>query len=119
MSKTGQRGDYNVSRNQRERCDCGKLLTEDQAFYCSKACSDRYNRSQAFTRIGKVAEPQTPEEVKAFYRKIKRKMSNLQVEEKELVKSLTPPDDSPEAERKFREAICPNPSYWNKGGNSS
>jgi hypothetical protein len=103
-----------MSKSCRRRpiCDCGTPLKFYQAWFCSTACSRMFNKE---INQQKTPEPKTPQEVRQFNKLIETRKKELETEEeRNLVKSLTPEDDSPEAERRLREAICPNPINYTK-----
>ena len=72
--------------------------------YCSYACSVKAN-------VESLQEPETAEEAATFEKTIKSRRSIMMGAEERLVHSLTPIDNSPESEKKLRQAVCPNPSY--------
>lgn len=101
-----------LNRKQRTHCDCGNQLRPDQAWFCSHVCRDKFNNSEhKNAQKGYLAEPRTTKEIEKFYDDLEKGKQRILSQNQKLVDSLTPVDDSPETERKFREAICPNPIY--------
>jgi len=79
--------------------------------YCSRFC-----KSQDTTiglNTADLQNPTTTQQEKDFDKALAKGKAEITTEEQALVKSLTPIDDSPYAERKLREAVCPNPQYGN------
>lgn len=107
-----------LSRCMREACECGTKLKHYQAWYCSCACRDRYAAKNGAepNNIEKVPEPRTAAEILEFNRLIKQRQSELQTTEKQLIKQQSPEDDSPEAEIRLRQLLCPNPVFYNQNG---
>lgn len=111
-----------LNRRLRTHCDCGNELREDQSFYCSLHCRNVYSpmNNENFSTVGKVQEPETEEEIVAFYKQIEESKKHLESqEERDMIQSLTPADDNPETERQLRMAVCPNPSSWTRADEQS
>lgn len=96
-----------LGRNLRERCDCGKLLTSDRSYYCCIECRNRYCSKGNQTHS--LAEPKSRAEIERFNAELHRRKTDMYVEEIETIQSLTPEDESPEAEKKLRELLTPPP----------
>jgi YHS domain-containing protein len=96
---------------------CGKKIRKIQiirAFkykgkpprFCSNDCMAKYDKA---TSPNTLKEPMTWEELEENERLKRERMGELQTETKLLVQRQSPRNDSPEAERRLREALCPNP----------
>lgn len=74
--------------------------------YCSVLCMVEGQFGDTIIR-----EPTSDSDIKTFYDTLETRKRELREGDGELatIVSLTPPDDSPEAERLLRERVCPNP----------
>lgn len=78
----------------------------NRARYCSQDCFSRD------TLYAGLQEPQNREQAQLFLKTIAERKREVTTPEEKLVRDQTPYDDSPEAERQMREAICPNPPAY-------
>lgn len=76
---------------------------------CGLAC---FKKVQKALYAESIQEPDTAEEVEDADWQIRSRKRELSREEIELIESLTPPEDSPEAERRLRERVCPDPPAY-------
>lgn len=74
--------------------------------FCSTRCMNKHDK---VSNPETIKEPEDYLEAKKIDRLIALRKEKLQEEIKEIVRLQTPSNDSPEAERRLRERICPNP----------
>lgn len=97
---------------------CGKLLTKKQISrarcngrtptYCSYQCAK--GRMKPFDSL---QEPElTVKGVERFEETIRKRKERLDLPELAMIRAQTPSDDSPEAEKRLRQRICPNPPAY-------
>lgn len=99
-------------RNKRSCCDCGKKLETDQSWYCSVECRNLYSKDFGAQTGHSLKEPYTDRERHEFDEVVKRRKKELQTSERAMIESLTPNDESPEAEKAMRELLNPSGSYY-------
>jgi len=96
---------------------CGVSITSVQV---SKAkhrsitprfCSTECMRACYAQNIDPLREPRNNHEEELVTQYIQEQKKVVQTEVMRLVQRLSPPDDSPEAERKFRQVVCPEPQF--------